>query len=263
MLIDWFTVGAQIVNFLILIWLLKRFLYGPITNAMKKRSERIAQELHEAKRSREQAEAGERRLAEDRAELEHQKDEYLRQAREEVQQWRDTALVEAKDDVEARRKVWLEGLAQEQRRKAEALKFRLAGQVVRISRQMLADLADADGRELERAMAMALLRRIAHMHADDADDAISRHGGSVRVHSGAELDQELRSKLEAALRNMFPAATGIDFGVDADLGLGLRLVAGERKWDWNLSAYLDGVEQQLFEGLLAAPAEEAAAEGAA
>ena len=34
MLIDWFTVAAQVVNFLILVWLLKRFLYQPILNAI-------------------------------------------------------------------------------------------------------------------------------------------------------------------------------------------------------------------------------------
>jgi hypothetical protein len=42
MLIDWFTVGAQIVNFLILVWLLKHFLYKPILNAIDAREKRIA-----------------------------------------------------------------------------------------------------------------------------------------------------------------------------------------------------------------------------
>jgi F-type H+-transporting ATPase subunit b len=37
MLIDWFTVGAQVLNFLILVWLLKRFLYGPILDAIDAR----------------------------------------------------------------------------------------------------------------------------------------------------------------------------------------------------------------------------------
>jgi F-type H+-transporting ATPase subunit b len=39
MLIDWFTVGAQALNFLILVWLMKRFLYKPIlTPLMRARS---------------------------------------------------------------------------------------------------------------------------------------------------------------------------------------------------------------------------------
>jgi F-type H+-transporting ATPase subunit b len=39
MLIDWFTVGAQAVNFLILVWLLKRFLYRPVLAAVDAREE--------------------------------------------------------------------------------------------------------------------------------------------------------------------------------------------------------------------------------
>ncbi len=48
MLIDWFTVGAQVLNFLILVWLLKHFLYKPILNAIDAREKRIAAELADA-----------------------------------------------------------------------------------------------------------------------------------------------------------------------------------------------------------------------
>jgi len=42
MLIDWFTVGAQALNFLILVWLMKRFLYKPVLHAIDEREMRIA-----------------------------------------------------------------------------------------------------------------------------------------------------------------------------------------------------------------------------
>src|SRR5271170_7078449 len=45
MLIDWFTVGAQALNFLILVWLLKRFLYKPVLDAIDAREKRIQLEL--------------------------------------------------------------------------------------------------------------------------------------------------------------------------------------------------------------------------
>jgi F-type H+-transporting ATPase subunit b len=55
MLIDWFTVSAQVVNFLILVWLLKRFLYRPILNAIDAREKRIATELADADAKRAEA----------------------------------------------------------------------------------------------------------------------------------------------------------------------------------------------------------------
>ncbi len=45
MLIDWFTVGAQVLNFLILVWLLQHFLYKPILAAIDAREKRIADQF--------------------------------------------------------------------------------------------------------------------------------------------------------------------------------------------------------------------------
>ncbi len=52
MLINWFVVAAQIINFLILVALLKRFLYGPIVAAMTAREDKIAGRLKEAQQKR-------------------------------------------------------------------------------------------------------------------------------------------------------------------------------------------------------------------
>jgi F-type H+-transporting ATPase subunit b len=55
MLIDWFTVVAQIINFLILVYLLKRFLYKPILNAIDEREKRIASQLEDAAKQKAEA----------------------------------------------------------------------------------------------------------------------------------------------------------------------------------------------------------------
>src|ERR1700690_348115 len=48
MLADWFTIVAQALNFLILVWLMKRFLYEPVLDAIDEREKRIATELANA-----------------------------------------------------------------------------------------------------------------------------------------------------------------------------------------------------------------------
>jgi F-type H+-transporting ATPase subunit b len=48
MKIDWFTVIAQAINFLILVWLLKRFLYKPILKAIDEREKKIAAQIKDA-----------------------------------------------------------------------------------------------------------------------------------------------------------------------------------------------------------------------
>ena len=53
--IDWFTVVAQAINFLILVWLLKRFLYKPILHAIDEREKGIAAQLAEAEAKKAEA----------------------------------------------------------------------------------------------------------------------------------------------------------------------------------------------------------------
>ena len=54
--IDWFTVIAQIINFLILVWLLKRFLYRPILDGIDAREHKIASVLSNAETQKKHAE---------------------------------------------------------------------------------------------------------------------------------------------------------------------------------------------------------------
>ena len=84
MLIDWFTVGAQALNFLILVWLMRRFLYKPILNAIDAREKRIAKELADADAKK--AEAGKERDAfqKKNEDFDRQRGELLGKAQEEA-----------------------------------------------------------------------------------------------------------------------------------------------------------------------------------
>ena len=55
MLFDWFTLIAQLVNFLVLVWLLKRYLYKPILDAIDERENLIASQLHAAEETKDNA----------------------------------------------------------------------------------------------------------------------------------------------------------------------------------------------------------------
>ncbi len=48
--IDWKLLLAQIVNFLILLWVLKRYAYRPILRALSERSKKIAKSMDDAKK---------------------------------------------------------------------------------------------------------------------------------------------------------------------------------------------------------------------
>src|SRR5450631_4660557 len=102
MLIDWFTVGAQAINFIILVWLLKRFLYKPILNAVDAREKRIAAELADA-------DAKEAEAQKERDEFQHKNEEFDQQ--------RAALLNKATDEAKAER----QRLLDEARKTADAI----------------------------------------------------------------------------------------------------------------------------------------------
>src|SRR5476651_1498705 len=105
MLIDWFTVGAQVLNFLILVWLMRRFLYRPILQAIDAREKRIAAELADADAKKAEA-------SKERDEFEHKNEEFDRQ--------RAALLSKATEEVKAER----QRLLDDARKAADALSTR-------------------------------------------------------------------------------------------------------------------------------------------
>jgi len=100
--IDWRLLLAQVVNFLILLWLLHKYAYGPILGILKKRKEEIAKGL-------EFTQIAEKRLAN----IEKEREEILTQARKEA------LVIFKKTEEEAKRRK--EEMIKEASHKAEAV----------------------------------------------------------------------------------------------------------------------------------------------
>src|SRR5574337_372341 len=92
MSIDWITVAAQIVNFLVLVWLLKRFLYRPILDGIDAREREIAERMGEAAQIRTAAEAAEADYEAQVASLRAGREGALEEARKAAEAERDALL---------------------------------------------------------------------------------------------------------------------------------------------------------------------------
>ena len=99
MIIDWFTLVAQTLNFLILVWLMKRFLYKPILHAIDDREKRIATALANAEKIKVEAQKERDEFQKKNAEFDQQRAELLSKATDEVQAERQRLLDEARKSV--------------------------------------------------------------------------------------------------------------------------------------------------------------------
>ena len=139
MLIDPFVVIAQIINFLILVVLLKRFLYKPIAQAMEARSQRIERQLATAAAKEKDAEAEKELYRQKQQELEAQKQGWLEQAQQEVEQEKDQLTQQAQAEVNLARSQWYDNFEQDRQKFTRQLRDRLSEQVVLTSRKALSD----------------------------------------------------------------------------------------------------------------------------
>ena len=103
MLIDWFTVAAQALNFLILVWLMKRFLYQPILHAIDEREKRIAAELADADAKKAEAQKERDEFQHKNEEFDQQRAALLTKATDEAKAERQRLLDEARKAVAAGR----------------------------------------------------------------------------------------------------------------------------------------------------------------
>lgn len=259
MLFDGFTVLAQIINFLVLVWLLKRFLYGPIMRAVTEREERIARQIAEAEALKQQATEEAERFRRQNEELDRKRDEMLSQSRHEAEIARKEMISQARREVDEARARWLEVIRQEQDELLHQVRQRTGKAVASVSRRALMDLADAT---LEARMIEVLIRRIESLD----DDTQARFAGSFEnsrnqllVRSAFEVEPALRQRIEEAVRQRFAADVTVEYEIVPELICGVEARVGDHKLAWTLDDYLNTLEDTLFEGIIVG-AEEAEAE---
>lgn len=261
MLIDWFTLLAEIVNFLILIFLLKRFLYDRIIDIAEAREAEIAARYEEAEETRKQAEEKAEAYRAERQELDEQRDTLLTEAREAAEERRRELVAEARSDVEQREAEWQHTLIREKERFLREL-YQLAGQhVYAAARRALADLAD---RNLEQQVVRVFLDRLANLGAEERAALLdSLEESNAQIRTAFPLGNEEREKIEQALDDEFEKDVSPEFLVDGDLVCGIALRTNGRQVTWNVSSYLDHLEQEVRDALddaIDEKAEEMAAE---
>lgn len=247
MLIDWYTVGAQIINFVILVWLLKRFLYRPILRAIDAREERIAANLSEAKETRAEAEHERERFEEKNADLERQRDERLEQVAREASQKRHRLMNAARRAAEQLRAKQIEALRREQDSLSEDIVRRARAEVLAISRQALEDLAN---QSLESAMTDVFLDRLEGLDESDRRELAEDLAGSseaIRLRSAFPLPEEQQTRLREALTEALETKLAIRFETAPEIIGGIELAGSGHKLGWSIEEYLRALERHLVE----------------
>ncbi len=237
--LDWFTVGAQILNFLILILLLKRFLYGPILNAMQRRENGIKTQLEEIEQRTREVERAADQYHEKLAHFDQEKERLLAEARDAVDQQRNHWLDQARTEVAQHRRDWQKDLTQEKQHYTAELRSKLALALCSTARRLLADLADA---ELEQQVIQRFLDKLqnlphgqlARIRSDCASAA-----NPVRVTTAFPLSKSAKQTLSKGICDRLQSPTAPVFAQRSDMICGIALQTTNVDVEWNMQSYCD------------------------
>ena len=245
MLIDWFTVGAQIVNFLILVWLLKHFLYKPILDAIDAREKRIAAELADADTKKAEAEKKRTDFEDKNKSFDQQRSALLGKARDEAKAERERLIDQAKKDADSLRVTQADALRGDQIRLGNEITLLAEREVFAIARKALTDLATVSLEERVGEVFTRHLRELDPKAKELLGDALKNSPQPGLVRSAFELPPDQRTAIQNALNETFSAVVRIKFEDSQDAICGIELTANGQKVAWSISSYLTGLSKKV------------------
>lgn len=226
---DWTTFILEILNFLVLVWILKRFLYRPVLAMLDARQQRIRDESARAELLRDQAEALRLQYEQRLADWKQQQETSRRQLEEELAQQRTAALETLKQTLAD-----------------EEAKLRARNQSVIVTREaaLILEAASAAYEQtaalLQRLASAELTSRILDVFMEDLQrlpdseqNALSKAAAMLTAESALEvlsahdLNESQQSQLSQALMTATGKPLALQFRQDATLIAGLRVSVGE------------------------------------
>jgi F-type H+-transporting ATPase subunit b len=244
--LDWSTIVLEMINFLVLVWLLKRFLYKPVLQAIARRKAEIEASIAGAETERAEADSLKQQYQNRLSDWERERATARTALQQELEAERRQRLDELRAALEFERE---KARVAETRRLAEAQR-QAEQQAVIHSAQFAAKLltrlggAELDARLIDWATeALTQLspeRRAAIRNSTET-------AREARVLSAHPLGDDARRGLEAALRDLFGAPVACSYDKDPALIAGLRITVGPWVLRANLQDELQGIAELAHE----------------
>ena len=245
MLINWFTVIAQILNFLVLVFLLQRFLYKPIMQTIKKRQTMIDAKWEDAEIAQQEAQREADTYRQQQQKLQHQKETVTAKMLSKVEQEHQQLLIKARQEVEEMQMKWREALLQEQNDFTRSLRQQIAEQTNIVVRKALQDLANANLEQQIIANFTQRLQEIDENQRQIITKSLQNYSQPIIIKSSFEISPSSRQKIIKALQIQIVSNNPLEFQTSPDLICGIQVKLAAYIISWNLDDYLQTLESRF------------------
>jgi F-type H+-transporting ATPase subunit b len=249
MQIDWFTVVAQTLNFLLLVWLLKRYLYGPILRAIDAREIQVAKVLSDADTIKLDAEIKRNLFDQKNLEIDAKRDKLLKEAKVAARDQSEQIISNAHKNADEISTSRLLALEKELQHYQDDIALKTLQEIYDVARKVLVDLADV---ELEQKMLQCFCKHLQNISSDEQSNlkkTIEAGNTGLLLSSAFELTPAQIEIINAILQTVIPTNTNghyqLNHEVKTELISGIELRSNGWKITWNSKDYLKMLQTQI------------------
>jgi F-type H+-transporting ATPase subunit b len=249
MQINWFTFFAQIINFLVLVWLLKRFLYKPILDAIDEREKKITSQLKDAEEKATEAKREKAEFREKNDLFDQDKRQLMEKVIAETNEERDKLIESARNEAVGFRSKLEKALQEVQGNLKRELVQKTRQEVFAITRMTLNSLASLS---LEEQTASVFVKRLKN-EKKEFIDAFNASPNPILIRSAFDLPEKQQTEIIRTVQEILGTETQVAFSVKPELISGIELTANGYKLAWNISEFLNSFEKSITEATIEKP----------
>lgn len=234
---------AFTINFLIVVVVLRKWVYIPILDALEKRRVTIARGLEDARVAAEARENAERDAADIISEAQAKGGQIVREANERAEAVAREVRAEAEAEAEREREVALAEIQQERERILSDLRGQVAALAMAVAQKLIGESLD------ERRQHALINEFFSGVRAGEVvvlDDASNLKGASADVTSALPLSSEEKEIVRRDLLSRMGDQATVTFRVDPTILGGLIVRVGDKVWDASVAGQMDNLRQSMF-----------------
>lgn len=246
--LNWSTFVLEIINFLVLVWILKRFLYKPVLDVIARRKAGIEKTLADA-----------RALEANAEKLRSQYEGRLADWGRERQQAREAMLREFETERASKATELQNSLDQERQKARVATARRVADEKHKIEQTALDQAAGFASRLLEKASGPDTEARLVGLLVDELSQLQGKNAEALRNNFGTApeeilicsafpLDDDQRRRIGQALAGISGADLPVRYEQNSELIAGLRITIGAWVLGANVRDELKGFSELAGHG---------------
>jgi F-type H+-transporting ATPase subunit b len=254
MQINWFTVIAQVINFLVLVWLMKKYLYKPILQAIDDREKKIASELADAKNQKAEAKSEQDEFKKKNDAFDQNKKAMMDKALAESNEERKKLLDAAKNETAGVRGKLEKASKELQENLNDQIAQKTKQEVFSITKKALAELASTNLEEQSVNVFIRQIKEIKNKEKTQFINAFQSDSAPVSVSSAFDLPEKEQKNIKTAIGGILGTDIQYVFKTDPKMISGIELSTNGYKLSWSFSAYINSLEKSIAETMKEKPA---------